>query len=177
MSVVATFPVFIVLAVIIILPFVIGVYVYRDAKRRGMNAILWALVAALAPSLIGLLVYLLVRSNYSDLRCPQCDTPVKEQFVVCPRCGAKLRPACPNCATPVEVDWKLCPKCTQPLDEVQVDVRMPIKAKDRSIWKVLAIVLIIPALLIAILALSLSVSFSVVLQVLEKFTSRSITKK
>lgn len=160
MSVVATFPIFIVLAVIIILPFVIGVYVYRDAKHRGMNAILWALVAALVPSLIGLLVYLLVRSNYSDLRCPQCDTPVKEQFVVCPKCGAKLRPACPNCATPVEVDWKLCPKCTHPLDEVQVDVRMPIKAKDRSICKVLAIVLIIPALLIAILALSLSVSFS-----------------
>lgn len=160
MSVVATFPVFIVLAVIIILPFIIGVYVYRDAKNRGMNAILWALVAALVPSLIGLLVYLLVRSNYSDLRCPQCDTPVKEQFVVCPKCGAKLRPACPNCATPVEADWKLCPKCTHPLDEIQADVRMPIKATDRSIWKVLAIVLIIPALLIAILALSLSVSFS-----------------
>lgn len=160
MRIVALFPAFIVLAVMIILPFIIAIYVYRDAKRRGMNAILWTLVAAAAPALIGLIVYLLVRGNHSDLRCPKCDTPVKEQFVLCPKCGIKLRASCPNCATPVEPDWKVCPKCTQPLDEVQTDVQMPVRAKDRSIWKVLVIVLIIPVLLIAILALNLSVSFS-----------------
>lgn len=160
MSIVATIPAFIVLAIIIILPFVVGVYVYRDARRRGMNAILWALVAAVAPALIGLIVYLLVRGNYSDLRCPRCDAPVKEQFVVCPKCGAKLRASCPNCATPVEPDWKVCPKCTRPLPEFQVNVQIPVRAKDKSIWKVLAIVIIIPVLLIAILVLSLSASFS-----------------
>lgn len=37
---------------------------------------------------------------------------------------------------------------------------MPIRAKDKSIWKVLALVLIIPVLLILILTLSLSASFS-----------------
>lgn len=160
MNVIAVFPIFIVLTVVIFLPFIIGVYVYRDASRRGMNAILWAFVAALVPSLIGLLIYLLVRGNYSDLRCPGCDTPVNEQFVVCPKCGAKLRPFCPNCATPVEPDWKLCPKCTQPLPEYQTDIYTPVKTKDRSIWKVLAIVLIIPILLIALLILFMRVSFS-----------------
>ena len=93
---IAVFPVFIVLAIAIIIPFIIGFYVYQDAKRRGMNAILWALVAAVAPALIGLIVYLLVRGEYSNLRCPNCDTPVREQFVVCPKCGAKLRASCPN---------------------------------------------------------------------------------
>lgn len=160
MSLFATVPAFIALAVIIVIPFIVGVYVYRDANRRGMNAMLWALVAALAPSLIGLIVYLLVRGNYRDLRCPECDTPVMETFVVCPKCGAKLRPSCPNCSMAVETDWKLCPKCAQPLPEYQPDIHPPVKAKDRSIGKVLAIVLIVPALLIAVLFLSLSSSFS-----------------
>lgn len=157
---IAVFPVTIVLAIIIVVPFIIGVYVYKDARRRGMNAILWALVAAVAPTLIGLIVYLLVRGNYSDLRCPKCDTPVKEQFVICPKCGTKLRSSCPNCSTPVEPDWKVCPKCTQPLTGIQMDVQIPIRTKDKSIGKVLAIVLIIPILLITILILSLSASFS-----------------
>ena len=144
-------PVLIVVALAACLPFVLGVYVYRDAARRGMNAILWALVAVLAPSLIGLLVYLLVRGNYSDLRCPRCDEPVRELFVICPRCGAKLRPSCPNCAMPVEPDWKLCPRCAQPLPEIQTDVCVPARAKDRSMWKVLAVVILVPVLVIALL--------------------------
>lgn len=160
MSVFATIPAFIVMAVIIVLPFIIGVYVYRDARRRGMNAILWTLVSAVAPALIGLIVYLLVRGSYSDLHCPKCDAPVREQFVVCPKCGVKLRASCANCATPVESDWKVCPKCTHPLPEIQTDVQIPVRAKDRSIWKVLAIVIIIPVLLIAILVIGLSISFS-----------------
>ena len=54
------------------LPVLIGVYVYRDAKSRGMNAVLWTLIALLAPTLIGLLIYLLVRGSYSNLRCALC---------------------------------------------------------------------------------------------------------
>ncbi|WP_144232757.1 zinc ribbon domain-containing protein [[Clostridium] symbiosum] len=117
MSTVATVPVMIVLVLIILLPFIVGFFVYRDARQRNMNAILWALVAALAPAFIGLIVYLLVRGNYMNLRCPQCSTPVMETYVVCPKCGAKLRPSCPNCKAPVEPDWKVCPRCTTPLPE------------------------------------------------------------
>ena len=39
------------------------VYVYRDAKRRGMNANLWLLIVLLT-GLIGLIVYLIVRRDY-----------------------------------------------------------------------------------------------------------------
>ena len=151
-------PALIVAALIALLPFVLGVYVYRDAGRRGMNALLWALVAVFAPSLIGLLVYLLVRGNYSDLRCPRCAAPVDERFVVCPKCGAKLRPSCPNCAMPVEPDWRLCPRCAEPLPERQTDVEPPVREKDRSLWKVLAIVLLVPLLLIVLLVLAMRVS-------------------
>lgn len=154
---VVAIPALIVMALLLLLPFVIGVYVYRDANRRGMNAILWALVAVLAPSLIGLLIYLLVRGNYGDLRCPRCDAPVDERFVVCPRCGAKLRPSCPDCAMPVEPDWKLCPRCARPLPEKQSDIEPPVRVKDPSLWKMLAIVLIVPALVVALLFLGMRV--------------------
>ena len=63
----------------------VGVYVYRDAGRRGMNAALWALVALLAPSLIGFAVYLVVRGGYADLECPACGAAVEESYAVCPQ--------------------------------------------------------------------------------------------
>ena len=105
----------VVLAALLTISVLIGVYVYRDAKRRGMNAVLWTLIAVAAPALVGFIIYLLVRGNYADLECPQCGAAVTEQYVVCPRCGTKLRPACPSCAFPVEPDWKVCPKCAAPL--------------------------------------------------------------
>ena len=153
----ATLFLFVILVAAIMVPIIIAVYVYRDAHRRSMNAVLWALVAALVPTFIGLLVYLLVRGNYSDLNCPQCGTRVQEQFVVCPSCGAKLRASCPNCATPVEPGWKVCPNCAQPLPESYHDVQPPVRPQDRSLAKVLAIVIIIPVLLIGLLVFGFTI--------------------
>ena len=61
MSTIMTIPAMIVLALIIILPFIVGFFVYRDARQRDMNALLWAFVAALVPAFIGLIIYFLVR--------------------------------------------------------------------------------------------------------------------
>ena len=137
-----------VISIFTFLPILVGVYVYRDAKRRNMNAPLWTIIAILAPSLIGFIIYLLVRGNYSNLKCPRCDATVTEQYVVCPKCGAKLKPSCPNCSTPVEPDWTVCPKCAQPLPEIQEDIVAPIRPKDKTLWKILAAIIIIPIVLI-----------------------------
>ena len=127
----------------------IGIYVYRDAKRRNMNAVLWTIIAVLAPSLIGFIIYLLVRTNHSNLKCPRCDAAVTESYVVCPRCGAKLRPTCPDCSTPVEPDWKVCPKCAEPLPEYeQQDFAAPVRPKDSALSKILVVIVIIPVLLV-----------------------------
>lgn len=61
-----TFP--FILAVVIGFPIMIGVYVYRDAERRRMNATLWTLVAVFTPGLTGFIIYLLVRGDYPGLR-------------------------------------------------------------------------------------------------------------
>ena len=50
-NVVIAIPLFMLMIIVALLPLLIGVYVYRDAKRRGMNAALWTLIAILAPTL------------------------------------------------------------------------------------------------------------------------------
>ena len=145
-----------VLLFLVLIPVLVGIYVFRDARRRGMNAALWTVIAILVPGLIGFVIYLLVRGSYSDLRCPRCETPVQESFMVCPSCGARLRPSCPGCGMAVEQGWKVCPHCAQPLPPQQ-QVTPPVHAKDQSLGKILAIVILVPLiLLLLVLGLSLS---------------------
>lgn len=135
----------------------IGVYVYRDAQKRGMNALLWLLIALLTPSLLGLIIYLLVRGSYSDLKCPNCQTTVEENYMVCPNCQTRLRASCPNCNTPVQPSWKVCPQCAEPLPENFDAVSAPVRPKDNTLWKILIAIIVIPvALIILLVVLSFS---------------------
>ena len=96
--------------------FMLG-YVYRDAKRRGMNAGLWTLlVLILSPAylLIGLIIYLLVREPL-PYTCPQCGAMVNARFNFCPNCKYNLHPACPTCQREVADDDKFCPYCSTEL--------------------------------------------------------------
>lgn len=161
MSILGSLPVIIVIIFFICMPLFIGAYVWQDAKRRGMHPLLWALVAAFAPGLIGLIIYLLVRGKYQDLECPRCGASIKEEFTVCPNCGTKLKPACPSCGAAVESGWKVCPICANPLPEMQSDVQSPQKRKDKFLKVVLAIVILVPLLLIGIMVLSFSTFSSI----------------
>lgn len=53
-------------ALLVLAAVIIGGYVYRDAKRRSMYALRWALIAALAPALMGFIIYLLTRTPRTD---------------------------------------------------------------------------------------------------------------
>lgn len=139
---------FVYLAVLIIVPILVGVYVFRDASRRGMNAALWTLIAVLVPILVGFIIYLLVRGNYPDLKCPQCGTPVRESYVSCPQCGARLKASCPSCSAPVEPDWKVCPRCASPLSQDLSNIQTPVRKKDRGLGVVLAVVILVPLALL-----------------------------
>jgi zinc-ribbon domain len=92
-------------------------YVYRDAKRRGMNAGLWTLlVLILSPAylLIGLIIYLLIREPL-PYTCPKCSATVNARFNFCPNCKYNLHPACPQCQHEVADDDKFCPFCATEL--------------------------------------------------------------
>ena len=139
---------FVYLAVLIVVPILVGVYVFRDASRRGMNAALWTLIAVLVPILVGFIIYLLVRGNYPDLKCPQCGTPVRETYMSCPQCGARLKASCPSCSAPVEPDWKVCPRCASPLSQDSSNIQTPVRKKDRGLGVVLAVVILVPLALL-----------------------------
>lgn len=133
----------------------LGVYVYKDAKARGMDPALWTLIALLVPSLIGFVIYLVVRTSHSALTCPQCGKRVTEQFTVCPQCGARLKATCPGCGAPVEQGWRVCPQCAAPLPQTGA-VTAPKSRKDSSLGKILALIIVVPLLLIILLGIAFS---------------------
>ena len=133
-------------------PVLIGVYVYRDAKRRNMDAVLWTLIAVLVPSLIGFIIYLVVRSKYSAAQCPDCGAWVEQGFARCPNCGKSLKNLCPGCGKPVEHTWKVCPACGAQLPENMEPIARETTAGKLPVWLLVAVIAL-PLLLVLIMAL------------------------
>jgi RNA polymerase subunit RPABC4/transcription elongation factor Spt4 len=114
----------------VILWIAVIVWVYKDAERRGMSGVLWALLVFIG-SIVGLLIFLIVRQDHpmlgetgspgtpaapqapppAALTCPSCKKPVEKKFTYCPYCGAPLQPVCKNCGKSVDPGWKACPYC------------------------------------------------------------------
>ena len=57
---------------------------------------------------------------------------------------------------PVEPDWTVCPKCAHPLPTVQEDIFTPVRPKDKTLWKILVAIIVVPVILILVLGLSFS---------------------
>ena len=104
--------------------FLIG-YVYRDAKRRGMNAGLWTvIIIILLPAYlaIGFILYFILREPL-PYSCPQCHATVSARFNYCPSCKFNLRPSCPSCMREVRLEDRYCPNCAADLGETRSSVR------------------------------------------------------
>ncbi len=146
---------FLILLVVIAVPLCLGMYVYQDAKSRGMEPLLWALIAVLAPSFIGLIIYLVVRKDHLIAKCPQCGGEVQEGFVSCPVCGQKLSASCRNCGTALRPAWKLCPTCGTEITEVE-PFTPPVVARPASkkLFGVLLVCLLLPVALFLLLAMA-----------------------
>ena len=92
-------------------------YVYRDARRRGMNGGLWLLLCMLLSwpfFAIGFILYFQVREPL-PFPCPRCSNMVGARFNFCPNCKCNLHPSCPNCKREVAGSDKFCPYCAQEL--------------------------------------------------------------
>lgn len=151
----ASFYLIFVVALFLVLPILIGVYVYRDANSRGMNAALWTLIAALAPSGIGLIIYLVVRSDYNSLECPNCKAPILEEYSSCPKCGTSLKAKCTNCGKAIASGWQNCAHCGEPIPADAMIPTLP-KRKDNGLGKILVAVILIPVLIISTLVFGLA---------------------
>ena len=85
-------------------------YVFGDAKRRGMNHVLWTLLAIFIPNAIGIILYFILRDPI-PVPCPACGTPARKGHAFCAGCGAAVRAACPQCRQPIEPGWRNCARC------------------------------------------------------------------
>ena len=85
-------------------------YIYADAKRRSMNAILWVLLVLLIPKPIGFIAYFLLRRPLG-MPCPNCGTAVGTDFHFCPKCGYRVTPTCNFCGRSISRDYVVCPYC------------------------------------------------------------------
>jgi len=92
----------------------IGIAVYHDAKRRDMEPLLWALVAALVPYFIGLIAYLIARKPAQTF-CAECGGTIPERSAYCPQCGRAMQTPCPNCGRPADPSARFCAHCGTPV--------------------------------------------------------------
>ncbi|HEX3042389.1 MAG TPA: zinc ribbon domain-containing protein [Solirubrobacterales bacterium] len=47
----------------------------------------------------------------SEQSCPKCEYPVERNYLRCPNCQTRLKDPCPTCKKPVDPRWGLCPYC------------------------------------------------------------------
>src|SRR5579864_3965414 len=83
-------------------------YICSDAKRRGMNPVLWTIVAVIIPNALGIILYFVLRQPLQRA-CPKCGNAVQPGFSFCPRCSYKLSSSCPQCQRAVGTDDIYCP--------------------------------------------------------------------
>lgn len=108
-------------------------WVFKDARRRIDDKIVIAVcvLAGIVFGPLGLIVYAIVRPPElladrderelemqmmtqrlsEETRCSFCKTPVKDEYLVCPTCGRRLRSQCGHCGRPLEPNWRVCPYC------------------------------------------------------------------
>jgi double zinc ribbon protein len=89
-------------------------YIYADARRRGMNCVLWTLLAIFIPSGVGIILYFILRDPI-PVPCPSCGTPARKGHAYCACCGTAVREACPQCRQPIEAGWRNCVRCGAPI--------------------------------------------------------------
>lgn len=119
----------------------LGVVVYKDAKAHHMSAGLWTAVAILAPNFIGVIIYLVVRSNQEKIyTCSNCGVDVKEDYNMCPNCKSMFEKICHVCKRAISNDVAYCPYCGTEVDQTeQVETAAKV-SKKTNIVKPLAII-------------------------------------
>ena len=81
-----------------ILGLILGIWVYKDAEKRGKSGVLWLLIVWFVAFPIGLIIWLVVRppigggekTASSDRKCPNCGRPIPMDARACPYCAKKF---------------------------------------------------------------------------------------
>lgn len=90
----------------------LGIWTYRDAKARGLEAGLWTAIVVLVPNMIGLLLYFMLGRKHPKAACPACGGRTETGKAYCGDCGAALFqnsgfPPTPRSASRKPLIWSL----------------------------------------------------------------------
>ena len=100
------------------LPIIMCVWVYGDAKKRGMDETVWLLIV-LFTGILGLIIYLIVRDPISPeyIAPPPVSTPTyTSQPSVQPQLTASTM-FCPTCGAKLQSTAKFCTDCGQKIKD------------------------------------------------------------
>ena len=113
----ALFWIIIVLIIIgsVILQIYICIWVYRDAKKRNMDAAIWLLVVLVA-GLIGLIIYLIIRSPIGSEKSEQ-PLEVKPTHIETTIPKERTTKYCPMCGEKIPIDAQFCSYCGNKISE------------------------------------------------------------
>ena len=67
---------------------VTAIYIFKDAQSRGMKAGKWVWLSLL--SLLGLIIYIAIKKDDKNSRCPACGCEIKTGWDFCPACSFDL---------------------------------------------------------------------------------------
>ena len=70
-------------------------YVYADARRRAMPAVVWTLIAMMVPNLLGFLFYFALRRPLAS-PCPKCGHLIAPEQRFCAWCGYEIASSPPS---------------------------------------------------------------------------------
>jgi hypothetical protein len=55
----------------------------------------------------------------TEQSCPNCGYPVEKAYLRCPDCQTRIKDPCPSCEKPIDPRWSMCPYCETPVHREQ----------------------------------------------------------
>jgi len=65
--------------------YLLGIWIFQDAQRRGLSGYLWAVLIVFFP-IPALPIYIIVRLKYKLIPCPDCSLIREKDYLLCYRC-------------------------------------------------------------------------------------------
>lgn len=83
--------VLIILSMVLLSRIFIAIWVYKDAKSRGINPLLWTILVLVYSGALVFLMYFLVIRKERNITCENCSYVQSEKLLYCGRCGSEIK--------------------------------------------------------------------------------------
>jgi hypothetical protein len=68
----------------------------------------------------------------TEQSCPKCEYPIEKAYLRCPNCQSRVKDPCPSCEKPIDPRWSMCPYCETPVRREPPKRRAPERRPRRE---------------------------------------------